>query len=88
ESPVFYGIIILATLIGVFVNFLEIAPFQLLYHTAILNGLVAPPLLILILCISNNKKIMGKHTNGKISNTLGVLITGLMVIAGISLFIF
>lgn len=88
EAPAFYGVIIAATLVGLIVNFLHIAPFKMLYYTAIVNGLVAPPLLILILCISNNKKIMGKHTNGKTSNILGIFITTIMLAAGISLFIF
>ena len=87
ESKVFYSVIILSTVIGLIVNFLHIAPFKMLYYTAIMNGLVAPPLLVLILLISNNKKIMGKHTNGKTSNILGVLITTVMIVAGLALFI-
>jgi NRAMP (natural resistance-associated macrophage protein)-like metal ion transporter len=84
----FYGVMIAAMLIGFLVNFLGIPPFQMLYHTAVLNGLAAPILLVLILNISNNKKIMGKHTNGILSNILGVFITLAMTAAGLSLFIF
>ncbi len=87
EAPTFYGVIILATLAGLFVNFLKIPPFTVLYYTAVINGLVAPILLVLILLISNNKKIMGKHTNGKIVNVLGIAATVIMFAAGISLFI-
>lgn len=83
----FYGVITIATLIGLLVNFMEIQPFQLLYYTAILNGMAAPPLLILILAISNNRAIMGKYTNNRFSNILGWLITALMsVAAGILIF--
>ena len=78
----FYGIIILATLIGLIVNFLHVPPFKMLYYTAILNGLAAPPLLLLILLISNNKKIMGKHTNGAWSNVFGIAIILIMTVAG------
>jgi NRAMP (natural resistance-associated macrophage protein)-like metal ion transporter len=87
QAPAFYGVIILATVIGLFVNFLSIPPFKVLYYTAVLNGLVAPILLVLILLISNNKKIMGKHTNGKVVNILGIIATIVMFAAGISLFI-
>ncbi len=83
----FYGVMIAAMLIGFIVNFLNIPPFQMLYDTAILNGLAAPLLLILILRIANNKKIMGKHTNGMTSNILGIFITAVMVAAGIALFV-
>ena len=74
--------------IGFLVNFLGIPPFQMLYYTAVLNGLAAPILLMMILTISNNKKIMGAHTNGILSNVLGVAITALMTAAGIALFLF
>ena len=70
-------------LLGMLINFLPIPPFQLLYYTAVLNGLVAPPLLIMILVICNNKKIMGKRTNSIWSNLFGWVITGVMMLAGI-----
>lgn len=83
----FYGIIILATLIGLLVNFTSIKPFQMLYYTAIFNGICAPPLLFLIMLIGNNKKIMGEHTNLTISNILGFTITLVMTLASIGLFL-
>ncbi len=81
----FYGVITIATLIGLLVNFTSIKPFTMLYYTAILNGLCAPILMILILLISNNKKILGKHTNGIFSNIAGILITIFMGICGLIL---
>ena len=83
----FYGVIIAATLIGLLINFTPIQPFQLLYYTAVLNGIVAPPLLVIIMLIGRNKKIMGEHVNSNFSNILGWLITILMGIAGIALII-
>ncbi|HVT01312.1 MAG TPA: divalent metal cation transporter [Patescibacteria group bacterium] len=74
----FYGVITLATLVGLIVNFTPIRPFQMLYYTAIINGIVAPPLLVIILLISNNKKIMGEHTNSKFSNIMGIIIAIIM----------
>ncbi|MBI4080333.1 MAG: Nramp family divalent metal transporter [Candidatus Levybacteria bacterium] len=81
----FYGVITVATLIGLLVNFTSIAPFQMLYYTAIINGIAAPPLLILILLITNNKKIMGKYVNSFASNIFGIIITAIMGIAAIFL---
>lgn len=81
----FYGVITMATLVGLLVNFTPIKPFQMLYYTAVLNGIVAPPLMILILLISNNKKIMGKYTNSVISNVLGWIITLFMIVAALIL---
>lgn len=81
----FYGVIAFATIIGLLVNFTPIKPFQMLYYTAILNGIVAPPLLVLIMLIGNNKKIMGEHTNSKFSNIMGWIVTAVMGISAIAL---
>ncbi len=81
----FYGVIIAATLIGLLVNFLPIKPFQMLYYTAILNGICAPPLMILIMLIGNNKEIMKEHTNSRFSNIMGWTITIIMSAASIAL---
>jgi NRAMP (natural resistance-associated macrophage protein)-like metal ion transporter len=81
----FYGVITIATFGGLITNFVHIDPFKMLYYTAILNGIAAPPLLVLILLISNNGKIMGARTNSVLANVLGWLITGLMSLAAIAL---
>ncbi len=87
DAKGFYAIITLATCAGLTVNFLGIPPFKMLYYTAVFNGLAAPLLLILILLIANNKKIMGKHVNGVISNILGGIIAIVMTAAGIAVLI-
>lgn len=83
----FYGVITLATLMGLLINYLPIPPFTLLYYTAILNGICAPPLLILILLIANNKKVMGHRTNSRFSNLMGVIITATMTLAAVGLLV-
>ncbi|MBB5887551.1 Nramp family divalent metal transporter [Lactovum miscens] len=85
RAPEFYGVIIVAVIIGVVLNFLPIKPFRMLYYTAIINGIAAPPLMVLIMLISNNKKIMGKYSNNTFSNIMGWIITGIMAIASIGL---
>jgi NRAMP (natural resistance-associated macrophage protein)-like metal ion transporter len=81
----FYIIIGVATLVGLLVNFSSIPPMTMLYYAAMLNGVLAPPLMILILFIANNAKILGKHTNSWFSNTLGIIITVLMSVVSLSL---
>ena len=81
----FYGIIAIATLAGLLINFTGIPAFKVLYYSAVLNGLLAPPLMILIMLMGNNKKIMGKNVNGKTSNILGWFITIVMGVAAVAL---
>ncbi|HWP61828.1 MAG TPA: divalent metal cation transporter [Candidatus Paceibacterota bacterium] len=75
KARMFYGVIVVCTLVGIFINFIGIGPIALLYYSAALNGVLAPPLMLIILFIGNNKKILGDRTNGALSNILGIAIT-------------
>jgi len=81
----FYGVIVFSTLIGAAINFVGINPIKALYYTAVLNGIVAPPLLWMIMLIGNNRKIMKDKVNGRASNALGWLTTIAMTIAAAAL---
>ena len=81
----FYGVITIATVVGLVVNFIDIPPFKMLYYTAVVNGAIAPILMIVILRIANNKKVMGHHTNSMFSNVSGLIITFIMGGAGLGL---
>jgi NRAMP (natural resistance-associated macrophage protein)-like metal ion transporter len=87
RAPGFYGVIAASTLIGMSINLLGINPIKALYYAAALNGLAAPPLMALIILIANNKNIMGKFVNKRISNVVGWMIVLVMAIAGILLII-
>ncbi len=81
----FYGVIALATMVGVVLNVLHINPMQALVYTAIINGVVAVPLLVLILLVANNRAIMGPHTNGRLANTIGIVTTLAMGAAAVAM---
>jgi NRAMP (natural resistance-associated macrophage protein)-like metal ion transporter len=81
EAKGFYGVISVSVLIGALINLLGINPIQILIWTAIAYGIISPPLIALILHICNNKKIMGAHTNGRVSNILGGTCLLLMTVA-------
>jgi NRAMP (natural resistance-associated macrophage protein)-like metal ion transporter len=78
QAKPFYWVIIISLLIGLAINYVGINPIQALLYTAILYGVTSPVLITVILHISNNKKVMGKFTNGKWSNILGVIALILM----------
>jgi len=86
EAKAFYGVIIVSTLVGFLMNFSGINPFKALFYTAVIYGLISPPLILAILLIANNKKIMGNKTNGTATNILGFLTLGLMSAAAIAFF--
>lgn len=81
EAKAFYIIMAISLLLGLSLNYIGISPIQALIYSAILYGLTAPILIAIILHISNNKKIMGKYTNGRVSNFLGFAALVLMSVA-------
>jgi NRAMP (natural resistance-associated macrophage protein)-like metal ion transporter len=88
QAKPFYFVIIISLLIGLGINYIGISPIQALIFTAILYGITSPVLIAVILHISNNKKVMGKFTNGKWSNILGITTLSLMTAAAIILIYF
>jgi NRAMP (natural resistance-associated macrophage protein)-like metal ion transporter len=76
----FYGVITIATLIGLMINFVGIDPIKALVFTAVFNGVAAVPLIFLIARIARNAKIMGEYRSGWLSNIV-VWITFLVMLA-------
>ncbi len=64
----FYGIIILATFVGLAMNFIGLDPIKALIFTAVFNGIAAVPLLFVIAKVGSNESIMGEYRNGQVSN--------------------
>ena len=83
--PTFYGIICLAMLGGLLMNFLGIDPIKALVVTAIINGMVAPPILVLIALLARDQKVMGGRRSGRWSNTLVWVATVVMGVAAMAL---
>ena len=71
----FYGVIVVATALGVAMNFIGLNPIDALFYTAVLNGIVAPPLLVLVMRAARNPDVMGKQTIGPVLTALGWLAT-------------
>jgi len=61
-------------------------PIRMLFFSAVLNGLMAPPLLLLVMLVGSNRAIMGAHANGPWLNLLGWLATIVMFVAAIAFF--
>ncbi len=88
EAPFFYGIITLSSIIGLFINFIGINPVKILVYAAVVNCIAAVPLLIAVILLSNNKKIMGEHKNGHVSNFVGWCTFGVMLSSTILTLVF
>ena len=85
SRPTFYGLIVVALIGGLLMSILNIDPIQALVVTAIINGLVAPPILVLIALLARDREVMAEHRSGPLSASLVWIATVLMWAAGVSL---
>jgi NRAMP (natural resistance-associated macrophage protein)-like metal ion transporter len=82
----FYGVIIIATLVGLMINFIGINPIKALVFTAVFNGVAAVPLIFLIARIARNKKIMGEYRSGWLSNIVVWITFVIMLASAVAMF--
>lgn len=83
----FYGVIAASTLVGLGIDFVGINPIAALFWTAVINGVIAPPLLVVVMLIANNRKVMGERVNGPLANIVGWLAAAVMFAAAIAMFV-
>jgi NRAMP (natural resistance-associated macrophage protein)-like metal ion transporter len=81
----FYGVLALATLVGLVIPFTGVKPIDALFFTSIVNGVAAPFLLVVIMLAARNKKVMGKQTIGPVLTALGWIVTIAMFAALVGL---
>jgi len=75
----------LATVAGLAINLVGINPIRALYVTAIINGLVAPPLMVLIVVLGSTRAVMGRRTSGPVSKSLTWIATAVVGAAALAL---
>ena len=83
KAPRFYGVLAVATILGVALNFLGLDPIRALYWSAVLNGIVAVPLMFVLMLMSNNEKIVGQFRLPAGLRVLGWASTIVMLIASL-----
>ena len=84
DARAFYAVIAVATLLGLTVNFIGIDPIKALYWSAVLNGLLAAPLMAMMLLIANNRKIMGDLVLSRSLTVVGWMATAVMLVATVA----
>ncbi len=82
QAHAFYGVIIIAMLIGLGLNFVGLDPIKALIYSAVANGVIAPVVLVLIVLLSKNRQVMGERVNRPSTTLFGWLVVLLMVAAG------
>jgi NRAMP (natural resistance-associated macrophage protein)-like metal ion transporter len=86
DAKAFYGTIAIATLIGVFINFTDLDPIKALFWAAVINGVVAVPLMVVIMIMATQKRVMGAFTLPRPLWAMGWLSTAAMTAAVVAMF--
>ena len=86
DAKAFYATIAIATVVGVFINFLDIDPIKALFWSAVLNGIAAVPLMAVIMIMAMQPRVMGPFTLPKPLWAMGWLTTGVMAAAVAAMF--
>lgn len=77
----FYTVIAVSVIFGLILNFFHINPIVALFWAAFLNGVIALPLLVVIMVVGNDAKIMGKETHPQWVKIFGWLAVAFMIVA-------
>lgn len=85
EAKAFYATIVMATAVGVLLNFTPINPIKALIWCAVINGVVAVPVMALMMLMAANVKIMGEFTIGRWLTGLGWIATATMAAAAVAM---
>jgi Mn2+/Fe2+ NRAMP family transporter len=83
----FYGIIAVSVLAGLFIQYLPISPMKALFWSAVINGIVAVPLMVVIILLVSKKSVMGAFTASRPIIILGWIATAVMGAAAVWMFI-
>jgi Mn2+/Fe2+ NRAMP family transporter len=83
----FYGIIAVSVLAGLGIQYSPISPMKALFWSAVINGLVAVPLMVVIIILVSKKSVMGAFTASRPLIILGWIATAIMGAAAVAMFI-
>lgn len=87
EGRGFYGVIVAATLVGVVLCFTPTDPVKELFWSAVINGVVAVPIMAVLMSMATNPKVMGPHVIGRRVRWLGWAATALMGVTVLGMFV-
>jgi NRAMP (natural resistance-associated macrophage protein)-like metal ion transporter len=86
RAKAFYGAIAVATLIGAGLNFTPIDPIKALFWSAVINGVVAVPVMVMLMLLASGKRVMGDFALPPVLKAVGWLATVVMAVASIGMF--
>jgi len=81
----FYMMVLVAVMLGLILNLLEISAIKALFYSAVVNGTLAPPLVFLVTHLTSDPKVMGNRVNGPLLRGLGYATAAIMGLAAVAM---
>lgn len=85
RNPFFYLVIAVVTALALAINFLGFNPMRMLLWSGIIQGFSVPPLLLLMMLLTNRRDVVGERTNGRWTNVLGWITMAVTFVCAIML---
>jgi NRAMP (natural resistance-associated macrophage protein)-like metal ion transporter len=86
-APRFYAVVAVAMLLGILLTYWGIDAVSMLFWSAVVNGVLAPPLIVLVVLLTSDPKIMGDRVSSPLLRTLGWTTAGVMAFAAVAMFV-
>jgi NRAMP (natural resistance-associated macrophage protein)-like metal ion transporter len=83
----FYVVLATAVIVGLALDYLKISAVKMLFYAAVVNGVLAPPLVIVVTLLTSDGKVMGARVNGPALRLLGWTTAAVMAIAAVTMFV-
>ncbi|HEV8039701.1 MAG TPA: divalent metal cation transporter [Bryobacteraceae bacterium] len=87
RAPRFYAVMAGAMVVGLGLDFAGLNAVKMLFWSAVVNGVLAPPLVVLVVLLTSDKKVMGSRTNSRGAMVLGWICAALMSAAALALLV-
>ena len=86
EAHAFYATLAGATAVGTAINFLPLDPIRALYWSAIVNGVLAAPIIVVMMHLASNPQVMGRFTLSPLLKWVGWITAAVMALSVVGLF--
>ncbi len=86
RAKAFYGMLAVMMLVGALLNFTPIDPIKALFWSAVINGVVAAPVMVMMMLMSTNRKVMGRFVLPMPLRVVGWAATAVMAAAAVGMF--
>ncbi|HZM87982.1 MAG TPA: divalent metal cation transporter [Blastocatellia bacterium] len=83
----FYGVLAAAVALGLALNYFKMNAVKMLFYAAVINGVLAPPLIVLVTMLTSDKKVMGSRVNNRLLKWAGWVTAAVMTAATIAMIV-